>query len=106
LNGLVVIHERRITTACGGQKTTGASTKEIPIDVVDPESAMPVLTYTVKCSDPDSANDDVVLGTSDIIAIWVDTQDKGIPDRAPNTDDSQGCTEPETSEEVIVLELE
>lgn len=90
----------------GGQKTTGASTNEIPIDVVDPEGAMPVLTYTVKYSDLDGANDDVVLGTGDIIAIWVDAQDKGIPDRAPNTDDTNGRTEPETSEEVIVLELE
>ena len=90
----------------GNDKTTGASTTATPIDIDVTDSDMPVLTYTVKYSDLDGANDDVVLGTDDMVAIWVDAHDKGVADRAPDTDDTDGCAKPEAAEEVIDLELE
>lgn len=37
--------------------------------------------------------------------IWADTQDKGIVDRAPNTDASDGCADPELDTEVLTLSL-
>ena len=77
----------------GGDKITGPSTTADPID---PDTN--VLTYTVKYSDLN-----VLAGNT--VAIWVDTQNKGIVDRAPNTDDSDGCSKPENENEVIEIEL-
>lgn len=45
------------------------------------------------------------LSIGDTILVWADTQDKGIEDRAPDTDDSDGCAKPEIAGEYIELVL-
>jgi Protein of unknown function (DUF1554) len=46
------------------------------------------------------------LTAGDTVFIWADTQLKGIVDRAPNTDASDGCADPEVPAEVLALLLE
>ncbi len=84
----------------GNDKITGPSTTATPIDIDMSDPNMPVLTYTVNYSDLDGS-DSVALSTDDTVAVWVDAHDKGIADRAPDTDDSDGCSKPETANEVI-----
>jgi hypothetical protein len=45
------------------------------------------------------------LMEGDTVYIWADTQTKSIVDRAPNTDRSDGCADPEEDTEVLALSL-
>jgi hypothetical protein len=45
------------------------------------------------------------LTVGDTVYIWADTQARGIVDRAPNTDASDGCADPEEDTEVLTLSL-
>lgn len=74
-----------------GKKDTGPGTIEV-------DGA--TLTYTVEMSELSS---NLVIG--DPILVWADTQDKGIIDRAPNTDGSDGCAKPQIAGEYIELLL-
>lgn len=58
------------------------------------------LSYWVSMADLNPA-----LAIGDTILVWADTQDKGIVDRAPNTDDSDGCSKPEVTGEFVALVL-
>lgn len=59
-----------------------------------------VLRYTVNVVElnPDLTDGDTVL-------VWADTQNRGIKDRAPDTNASDGCDEPEVAGEYIELAL-
>ncbi len=52
------------------------------------------LTYMVDYSE-------LGLGAGDLVRVWADVQHKGIVDRAPNTDDGDGCAKPTGADEVI-----
>ncbi len=45
------------------------------------------------------------VATDNVVHLWVDIQQKGICDRAPDTDDTDGCAKPEISAEVISIKL-
>lgn len=59
-----------------------------------------VLKYTVHIAELNPQ-----LDTGDTILVWADTQYKGIKDRAPDTNDSDGCGKPEVAAEYIELVL-
>jgi hypothetical protein len=46
-----------------------------------------------------------ILQSSDTVYIWVDTHYKGIQDRAPSTDCTDGCSKPQVCGEVIQHQL-
>ncbi len=58
------------------------------------------LTYVVNMAELDL---DLEIG--DTILVWADIQNKGIKDRAPDTNASDGCDKPEVAGEYIELEL-
>ncbi len=60
-----------------------------------------VLTYWVSMAE---LNLDLQVG--DTIFVWADTQSKGIQDRAPDTDDADGCAKPEVAGEFVELMLQ
>jgi len=41
------------------------------------------------------------IGAGDYVAAWLEIHDKGMQDRVPDTDDSDGCAEPQYSDEVL-----
>jgi len=47
-------------------------------------------------------NDNSPIDPGDTVFIWVDTQLRGVQDRAPDTDATDGCAKPELIGEVIV----
>jgi hypothetical protein len=73
-------------------KTTG------PGDIV---VSLPVtISYTVPLAELSTD-----LMTGDTVYIWADTQWKGIRDRAPNTEEADGCAKPEVASETLELVL-
>lgn len=62
------------------------------------------LTLTVPYGDL-TENDLSAIDPGDTVFIWADTQRKGIQDRAPDTDDGNGCAKPESTGEVLELVL-
>ncbi len=48
--------------------------------------------------------DELGLNPGDQVLVWADTQARGIVDRAPDTNDSDGCSKPTGSGEVLSLE--
>ncbi len=90
-----------------------------PGTVVDDEDT---ITFTVAYEDlfnpgdpdgPDnipSNSDDIPasrhVDDGDTVHLWVDVQQKQICDRAPFTDDSNGCAKPEFASEVITIVLD
>ena len=78
-------------------RTTGPSgTIEIlDIDIFGEDTW---LQFTVNMADlsPDIVADDMLY-------VWLDTQNKGIADRAPDTDGSDGCSKPEVGGEALPL---
>ncbi len=59
------------------------------------------LTYTVTLAE---LGLDPSLGDTEV-HIWADTEQKGVQDRAPNTDATDGCDEPQNTDEVLTLPL-
>ena len=46
------------------------------------------------------------LQVGDTIFVWADAHFKGIQDRAPDTDDTNGCAKPEVAGEFVELVLQ
>ena len=57
-----------------------------------------VVTYTVSYAE-------LGLNPNDEVLIWADSHNKGIRDRAPDTDDLDDCAKPESVDEVLELTL-
>lgn len=57
-----------------------------------------ILIYTVSYVD-------LSLFAGDFVLLWVDTQYKGINDRAPTTEGGDGCSKPQVAGEVIEHQL-
>ena len=70
-----------------GNRETG------PGDIVNPSDSN-TITYTVSYAE-------LGLVGGDPILVWVDTQYKGIKDRAPDTNSGDGCSKPQILDEVI-----
>ncbi len=62
-----------------------------------------ILTYTVPYTDLSVGG---VVQTGDTVLIWADTHKKGIKDRSPDTDDTDGCSKPTGVDEVIATVLD
>lgn len=56
------------------------------------------IIYTVRYKDFD-------LLPGDEIEVWAETETKGITDRVPNTDGRDGCSRPQSQDEVVGIEL-
>jgi hypothetical protein len=66
-----------------------------------------VLVFTVPYAGLlDDQETPVAVVADDVVHLWVDVQQKGICDRAPNTDDTDECAKPEISDEVISIKLQ
>jgi hypothetical protein len=52
-----------------------------------------------------SVGDEIDVNPGDTVLIWADTQYKGIADRAPDTESSDGCSKPQNAGEVLTLLL-
>ena len=73
---------------------------------VDDTTFSDVLVFTVPYAGLlDDQETPVAVATDDVVHLWVDVQQKGICDRAPNTDDTDGCAKPEIPDEVISIKL-
>ena len=48
---------------------------------------------------------DPFLGSTDTVLIWTDTKLKKVTDKAPNTEQGNGCDKPEVLSEGLSLEL-
>jgi hypothetical protein len=75
----------------GRGKATGPGVIEVSGDT---------LTYTVALAELSTD-----LMTGDTVYIWADTHWKGIRDRAPNTEEADGCAKPEVASETLELAL-
>jgi hypothetical protein len=75
----------------GRGKATGPGVIEVNGDT---------LTYTVALAELSTD-----LMTGDTVYIWADTHWNGIRDRAPNTEEADGCAKPEVASETLCLLL-
>ena len=76
-----------------GTKDTGPGTIGVAVNL---------LTYTVPYTDLSVGG---VVQTGDTVLIWADTHKKGIKDRSPDTDGTDGCSKPTGSGEVLEITL-
>jgi hypothetical protein len=80
-----------------GDRTTGPESDEEVSITEGTDPVKTILTFEVDYADLKVGT--TPLDTGDIVYIWVDTQHKGIQDRAPSTDDA--CSKPNECDEVI-----
>ncbi len=73
-------------------KTTGPEENDV-------DASGTTLTFEVLYED--LVVNGTTLQSGDTVYIWVDTQYKGIQDRAPSTDCTDGCSKPQECDEVI-----
>ena len=95
--------------ASDGNKSCGTTSDHIAIYAVGPNGPQYAgpgtfrisgrgIVYTVPYKD-------LGLLTGDEVEFWTDTDRTGIADRAPNTDGGEGCSEPQSLDEVVGIEL-
>ncbi len=64
------------------------------------------LTFTVPYAGLlDDETEPGAVAAGDVVHLWMDVQQKEICDRAPNTDDSDGCAKPEDGDPLEVLTI-
>ena len=68
----------------------------------DPDTLMFTVPYAGLLDDQGTPEP---VAADDVVHLWVDVQQKGICDRAPDTDDADGCAKPEISAEVSSIKL-
>ncbi len=65
------------------------------------------LTFTVPYAGLlDDETEPGAVAAGDVVHLWMDVQQKQICDRAPNTDDSDGCSKPDNAVEVLTIILQ
>ncbi len=81
-----------------GKRNTGPGVIELSTVVNDDDT----LTYTVGYDELTKNGADLTGGET--VLIWVDTQHRGIQDRAPDTNGEDGCSKPQDADPDEVIE--